>query len=689
MDKKRQKYRVVSLFSGIGGFEEGLKYSNLEAEVIFSSEIDKYAQKSYLANYPNHNLNGDITKIEAKTIPDHDILVGGFPCQAFSIAGKRNGFDDTRGTLFFDIARIIKEKQPKVVFLENVKNLVSHDNFNTIKVILNTLNELGYTVDFTVINSSEMGVPQSRDRTYIVGIKDIIKPQRFKEDYRSRKINKLKQELNNKDFIGFNFFDTLKPINKKIFIKDILEEKVDKKYFIDNEGVKKYLENINININDTKEIMKIIKILDLPREVHNDQERQRRVYSTNGISPTVLARSDSAKILVKENGQLKLRKFTPIENFRVQGFEDEFIEKLRNSGVSDTQLYKQSGNAVSPPVIREIFNHIEKFLNLNNEDSQAKFIDLFAGLGGFRIALESNGGKCVFSSEIDKYARETYKTNFGEEPSGDIIKINTEEIPDHDILCAGFPCQPFSIAGKRLGFEDARGTLFFEVARILRDKRPRAFILENVSGIVSHDNGNTLSTILSILKELKYSVVWKVLNAKDYGIPQNRNRWYCVGVDNNIYGELSEKNIFPHKTKLTSFMSNFIEENVDSSYIVSEIAKKNMETHIEDFIDKGKHKEDQPIIANNIRPSKVSFSGNGISPCLTAKMGTGGNNVPVIYSLGRKLTEKECLRIMGFPENYKIKPNYSQSYKQIGNSVVVKLIEQIAKNLIIFLKVNY
>jgi len=361
MDKKRQKYKVASLFSGIGGFEEGLKYSNLEAEVIFSSEIDKYAQKSYLANFPNHNLNGDITKIDGKIIPGHDILVGGFPCQAFSIAGKRNGFDDTRGTLFFDIARIIKEKQPKVVLLENVKNLASHDSSNTIKVILKTLNELGYTVDFTVINSSEMGVAQSRDRTYIVGIRD-IKPQKFKEDFRSSKINKLKHELNNEDFIGFNFFDTLKPINKKIFIKDILEEKVDKKYFIDNERVTKYLKNIQIN--DTEEEMKIIKILDLPREVHNDQERQRRVYSTNGISPTVLARSDSTKILFRENGELKLRKFTPIENLRVQGFEEDFIEKLRNSGVSDTQLYKQSGNAVSPPVIREIFNHLEKFFDL-------------------------------------------------------------------------------------------------------------------------------------------------------------------------------------------------------------------------------------------------------------------------------------------------------------------------------------
>lgn len=682
MNKKRKKYKVISLFSGIGGFEEGLKHSNLVAEVIFSSEIDKFAQTSYLANYPNHNLNGDITKIDSKEIPNHDILMGGFPCQTFSIAGKRNGFDDTRGTLFFDVARIIKEKKPKVVFLENVKNLVSHDNSNTIKVLLNTLNELGYTVDFTVINSSEMGVPQSRARTYIVGIRD-IESQKLKQDNRSNKINKLKQELNEEDFGGFNFFNSLKGINKKVFIKDILENQVDKKYFIDNDRIRKYLENINIS--DTKREMKIIKILDLPKEIHNDQERQRRVYSINGISPTVLARADSTKILIREKEELKLRKFTPIENLRVQGFEEEFIKRLKNSEVSDTQLYKQSGNAVSPPVVREIFNHIDKFLNSKNEDKQIKFIDLFAGLGGFRIALENNGGECVFSSEIDKYARETYKNNFGEEPSGDIIQIKSEEIPNHDILCAGFPCQPFSIAGKRLGFEDVRGTLFFEVARIIKDKRPRGFILENVAGIVSHDEGRTLETIMNILEELDYSFVWKLMNAKNHGVPQNRNRWYCSGVDRRVYGELKKDDIFPKERELTTFLSDIIQTEVSDGYLMSEIAIRNMDTHIDTFRNKKTSVDGQPTIANNIRPSKVSFSANGICPCLTAKMGTGGNNVPVIYEQGRKLTTTEGLMIMGFPDTYQIRPNYSQSYKQLGNSVVVSVLEQIAKNLINFM----
>lgn len=309
------------------------------------------------------------------------------------------------------------------------------------------------------------------------------------------------------------------------------------------------------------------------------------------------------------------------------------------------------------------------------------FIDLFAGIGGFRIALEKNGLTCVFSSEIDKFARETYYNNFADEPSGDIFDIKSDQIPNHDILCAGFPCQPFSIAGKRLGFEDARGTLFFEVARIIRDKRPKGFILENVAGIVNHDNGKTLDTILRILNDLDYTVTWKLMNAKDYGIPQNRNRWYCVGIDNRI-SNLGLENIFPKKEKLRFTLKDVVGNMSVSDHFVSEVAQKNIDSHIESFLEKNNIETGEPIIANNIRPSKVSFSCSGISPCLTAKMGTGGNNIPVIYKLKRKFTTAECIKLMGFPDDYKIKENYSQSYKQLGNSVVVPIIESIAKNLI-------
>lgn len=354
------RYRVVSLFSGIGGFEQGLDTSKIDGEVVFASEIEKFAKASYLINYPNHNLHGDITKINEKDIPEHDILMAGFPCQAFSIAGKRAGFKDTRGTLFFEVDRILQEKKPKVVFLENVENLINHDHYNTIKTILFTLDELGYTIDFTVINSSEMGVPQNRNRTYIIGIKDFA-TKKFNKDFRSIKVDKLKQELNNMDFRSFNFFDTLKEVKSNKVIRDVLEQDVDEKYYFNTEKIYKFLDSMDCS--DKPKNRKIIRLFDLPKEVHNDQERQRRVHSVNGISPTVLARADTTKILVNTNHRLRIRKLTPIENLRIQGFDEEFISNLKNAKVSDTQLYKQSGNAVSPPVIREIFNHLDEFLD--------------------------------------------------------------------------------------------------------------------------------------------------------------------------------------------------------------------------------------------------------------------------------------------------------------------------------------
>lgn len=313
-----------------------------------------------------------------------------------------------------------------------------------------------------------------------------------------------------------------------------------------------------------------------------------------------------------------------------------------------------------------------------------KFIDLFCGLGGFRIALESLGCKCVFSSDIDKYASQTYKMNFGELPFGDITKIDNKDIPRHDILCAGFPCQPFSIAGKRLGFNDTRGTLFFEVLRILKSKRPKAFFLENVGGICSHDNGKTIEVILNSLKEIDYVAFYKVINAKDIGYPQNRSRWYCVGFDKNQFSNALNTYMFPFpkKQKLQYTIDDLLENKVSKDYEITQICKENILTHLENFKKNARYSVKYSLIANEVRKSKCNFRCDGISPCLTAKMGTGGNNIPVLVSQNRKLSERECLRIMGYPDSYKIIENYHQSYKQIGNSVVVPIIKDIASELI-------
>lgn len=312
-----------------------------------------------------------------------------------------------------------------------------------------------------------------------------------------------------------------------------------------------------------------------------------------------------------------------------------------------------------------------------------KFIDLFCGLGGFRIAFEKVGGECVFSSDIDKPVQKTYAINFGETPHGDITKIESKDIPNHDILCAGFPCQPFSTAGRRLGFDDTRGTLFFEVARILKDKKPTGFILENVKGLTNHDGGHTLEVILNIIDEIGYDCKFEVLNAKNYNVPQNRERWYCVGVRKDTDIDINNF-IFPKKEELKVKLSDIIEQGIDTTnYIVSETCEKNIKT----FVEKKSIDVTPYTLAYDIRPSRCHFVKGDISNCLTAKMGTGGSNVAVVIEQNRKLTERECLRLMGFPDEYKIGVGY-QAYKQIGNSVVVPVISKLAEELVRVSKLN-
>lgn len=356
------KIRVASLFSGIGGFEQGLKSSKMQYELVFASEIDKYATKTFSYNFPITNMVGDIKQVNEKSIPDHDLLCGGFPCQSFSVAGKQKGFNDIRGTLFFDVIRIIKEKNPSYILLENVKNLISHDNGNTIKTILKNISDCNYTFDFTVINSNEAGVPQSRERTYIVGILN-GNTEKFENDIRNNKVSTIKRWANENHLKTMNFFNNIKMNNDAKFIKDILEDNVDKKYYLNNSKVNEYIYKLNKNSFSLEPQKKILKEFTLPRDIHNDLDRQRRVYSIYGISPTLLARSDSPKIIFKDNNEYQIRKLTPLETLRVQGFSKEFTDNIEKYGMSDTQLYKQSGNAVSPPVISEIINNLLEYLN--------------------------------------------------------------------------------------------------------------------------------------------------------------------------------------------------------------------------------------------------------------------------------------------------------------------------------------
>lgn len=299
------------------------------------------------------------------------------------------------------------------------------------------------------------------------------------------------------------------------------------------------------------------------------------------------------------------------------------------------------------------------------------FIDLFAGIGGIRLGFEAVGGHCVFSSEFDEDACKTYEANFGEHPSGDITKIKAQNIPDFDILLGGFPCQAFSIIGKKEGFSNETcGTLFFDIERILKEKRPKAFLLENVRNLVSHDKGRTFKIITSHLEALGYHIYAKILNALDYGVPQKRERIIIVGFLDNVIFKFPDP--IPEKNRTP--LSNILEKNVDSKYYVKERIKL---SRLERLKDKNYPK---PYISHENMSG--SITPHPYSSCLRA----GASANYILINDERRPTEREMLRLQGFPDSFKIILPYGKIKHQCGNSVAVPVIKAVAKEMIDSLK---
>jgi DNA (cytosine-5)-methyltransferase 1 len=336
----------------------------------------------------------------------------------------------------------------------------------------------------------------------------------------------------------------------------------------------------------------------------------------------------------------------------------------------------------SGKTLQDIVNDAVKLLIANRAQAQNRnnkeftFIDLFAGIGGMRIAFERQGGNCVYSNEWNKYCQQTYFANFGEQPDDDITKVDARIIPSHDILVAGFPCQPFSIAGvskkqsmgRETGFEDkTQGTLFFDVCRILKAKRPKAFMLENVKNLKSHDHGRTFKVITESLDELDYEVFAAVLDGQNY-VPQHRERILIVGFDRKRYGRniKFEFNINPVNPK--PVMKDILEPEVADKYTLSDKLWQYLQNYAL------KHRA-----AGNGFGFGIA-SPDGISRTLSARYYKDGSEI-LIEQLGknpRRLTPRECARLQGFPDSFKIVVSDTQAYRQFGNSVVVPLMTDVA-----------
>lgn len=345
-----------------------------------------------------------------------------------------------------------------------------------------------------------------------------------------------------------------------------------------------------------------------------------------------------------------------------------------------------------------------------NNKYQFKFIDLFAGIGGLRLGFQNNGGYCSFSSEWDKFAQKTYRINFGHTPSGDITKVSHKDVPNHDILLAGFPCQAFSQAGLKKGFEDTRGTLFFEVQRLLVHKRPKAFLLENVKQLRGHDKGKTLNTILNVLRgnqdeimlkrlnllelneelkkalqtKLNYWVDFRVLKANDFGVPQKRERIYIVGFDRDQFPanfDFEKYFSFPTPQENHLKVGDILESNtkVDTKYTLSDRLWTGHQNR------KEAHKEKGNGFGYSLFNKKSEYTNT-----ISARYYKDGSEILIdqsdIKKNPRKLTPREAARLQGFPEDFVIPVSDSQAYKQFGNSVSVPVINAIAEEMLKTLK---
>lgn len=301
------------------------------------------------------------------------------------------------------------------------------------------------------------------------------------------------------------------------------------------------------------------------------------------------------------------------------------------------------------------------------------FVDLFAGIGGMRLAFESVGGVCVFSSEWDKYAQETYLENFGSKPHGDITKIHERDIPKFDVLLAGFPCQPFSSIGKREGFKhETQGTLFYDVARIINFHKPKAFLLENVAGLLTHDDGRTFTTIISVLNSLGYRIEYKIIDASQFGVPQRRERIYIVGFNRRKVSPSDFK--FPKPRASTVGIGRHVETGRQDLSISKHLQRVYIYKH-----DDGRP---EVITPRSDFPVKTLVASYHKIQRLT---GTFVKDGPTGLRL---LSENECKAIMGFPKRFKVPVSRTQMYRQFGNSVAVPVVKAIAKAMVSHLEKN-
>ena len=683
-----REIRIVDGFAGIGGMRLGFEQACREAGYVPRCEgfieIDAPAMKTDRRHFPDTPSLGDVAALATSgNSPDHDVLLAGFCCQSFSKAGLKLGFEDARGTLFFSLVSILEAKKPKAFLFENVDNLVHHDGGRTLTRILEILEGLGYKTRFKVLNSRDFGVPQNRERIFLVGFRE-----------------------------GGESFVFPSPTDSTKLLKDVLESSpVDPRYFLSEESLAGMRRRKAANEAAGKGFG--FRILDPDGVAHT------LVCGGSGLEGNLVVdeRISEFPVLPRRATPLNregIRHLTPLEYERLQGFPFDWT-----AGQADGHRYHQLANAVTVPVVGAISRKLLDALGCGLQDSGAqvmvttsdgptdktstpvvptvvtaprapafKFIDVCSGIGALRIAGESLGGECEFSSEIEENAVAVYVANFGEEPSGDITKIRAEDIPDHDVFCAGFPCQPFSVAGKGLGFKDEiKGTIFFDIARIVEVKQPVALLLENVANLLGHDNGNTFRVIRQTLEGIGYRVFHQKLDASLYGSPTARVRLFIVAIRADL--DVADFR-FPEPTHERVRLADMLLPDSETDRWV--VRGHPITIDSEAVAEAERNPSPGTIRVGRVGERKQAgqgyriYSDQGCAITFCARGGGIGakSGLYLVNGRTRRLDPRECLRVMGFPEGFAIPPSVKpdQVRTLTGNTVVVPLAHKVFERVV-------
>jgi len=749
--------RLATLFSGIGAIEQAFLKQNIDHKIVFACdngerELD-YSKEEILEKLDSmsleekneyiNNLYNSLKKPncmyqtykENYIIDDKDfyqdirfldgtvyngqvdLLVGGSPCQSFSIIGKRGGFNDTRGTLFYEYARIIKETQPKAFIFENVRGMINHDKGKTWETVQNTFKELNYKIYIKsnpILNAKDYGIPQNRPRLFVIGIRN---------------------DLNTSHFVF------PKEIELTTTVKDYLDKEVDSKYYLGQKGFEfvtnpKYKNRAQINSN-------IMQCQKANQQFNWNGEFVFEPYESIKDRQDVL---EKAYVSTYQGIKGVCRKLTPMECVKLMGFSDKFKFP---SDMNDKDKYRQAGNSIVVNIFEKILPNLmatgvfeEQATVIDYIKPKLRLATLFSGIGAIEQALIRNktAHEIVFAcdngdveieynhveefkkiqqmesklakkkyvddlyaskSKKQNYVKQSYLANYGNNILEDDfhLDINLLDGTDYrdkvDLLVGGSPCQSFSTVGFKGGLEDARGTLFYEYARIVKEVNPKVFIYENVRGLTTHDKGNTWNVIKGIFKSLNYRITEpQILNAADYGIPQNRRRVFVIGIRNDI--EINKEFEYPIPIELKYSMKQFLEsrcefgnykydENgnisivesefdpsrVDDKYVLSNLVRKYVLTPgTKSFKTSIKYDLD---IARTVLSTMGNRHRAGVDNYMTDK---GGEDKL------RMLTEREALRLMGYSDDFKIVVSRAQMYKQAGNSIVVDVMLAVVREII-------